>query len=84
MFPLGVIILHLMHPDPSRELSVLREKFRALLTLVRYEGDIDKLQVYKRELDLISVAMRRIEEALDKRPNAKVLPFSPKKSPRSA
>ncbi len=73
-----------MYPEPSHELSVLWEKFRALLTLVRYERDIHKLQVYKRELEIVDSEVQRIEEALEKRPNAKVLPFAPKKPVRSA
>jgi hypothetical protein len=73
-----------MYPDPRHELSVLGEKYRALQTLVRYERDIDKLQVYKRELDLVGAEFQRAVEALDRRPNAKVLPFAPKKPVRSA
>jgi hypothetical protein len=65
-------------------LSVLGEKFRALQTLVRYERDIEKLQVYKRELDMVGAEIQRAVEALDRRPNAKVIPFAPKKPVRSA
>jgi len=73
-----------MYPDSSHELSVLWEKFRALQTLVRYERDISKLQVYKRELEIVDSEVQRIQEALEKRPNAKVLRFAPKKPVRSA
>ena len=73
-----------MYPDSSHELSVLWEKYRALQTLVRYERNIEKLQVYKRELEIVNSEAQRIEDALEKRPNAKVLPFAPKKPVRSA
>jgi hypothetical protein len=73
-----------MQPDPSHELSVLGEKYRALQTLVRLERDIDKLQVYNCELDLVGAEFQRAVEALEKRPNAKVLRFAPKKPVRSA
>ena len=68
----------------SHELSVLWERYRALQTLVRYERDIQKLQVYKRELEIVNSEVQRIEEALEKRSNAKVIPFAPKKPVRSA
>jgi hypothetical protein len=73
-----------MYFDPNRELSILAEKFRALQTLVRYERDIEKLRVYKRELDLVGAELQKIDAALDKRPSAKVIPFAPKKPIRSA
>jgi phosphoenolpyruvate synthase/pyruvate phosphate dikinase len=73
-----------MYPDPSPELSVLWEKFRALQTLVRHERDFYKLQGYKRELEIVDSEVQRIEEALEKRPNPKVLRFAPKKPVRSA
>jgi hypothetical protein len=73
-----------MHPEPSHELSVLWERYRALQTLVRYERDFEKLQVYKRDLDIVNSQVQRIQEALEKRPNAKVLRFAPKKPVRSA
>jgi hypothetical protein len=56
----------------------------ALETLLRYERDIEKLKFYKRELDLVIGELRKIEEAIGKRPIAKVLPFAPKKPTRSA
>jgi hypothetical protein len=68
----------------SHEIRVLGEKYRALQTLVRYERDIDKLKIYKRELELVDAEFKRAVEALEKRPNAKVLPFAPKKPVRSA
>jgi hypothetical protein len=51
---------------------------------VRYERDIDKLQVYKRDLDLVGAEFQGAVEALDKRPNAKIIPFAPKKPVPSA
>jgi hypothetical protein len=73
-----------MYPEPSHELSVLWERYRALQTLARHERDISKLQVYKRELEIVNSEVQRIEEALEKRPNAKIIPFAPKKPVRSA
>ena len=73
-----------MYPDSRHELSILWEKFRALQTLVRHERDIDKLQVYKRDLEIVSSQVQKLQEALEKRPNAKVLRFAPKKPVRSA
>ena len=74
-----------MPAEPAHhEIRLLGEKFRALQTLVRFERDIDKLQVYKRELDQIGAEFQRAVEALEKRPNAKVIPFAPKKPVRSA
>lgn len=74
-----------MPAEPANhEIRVLGEKYRALQTLVRLERDIDKLQVYKRDLDLVGAEFQRAVEALDKQPNAKVIPFAPKKPVRSA
>jgi hypothetical protein len=74
-----------MPAEPANhEIRVLGEKFRALQTLVTYERDFEKLQVYNRELDLVGAEFQRAVEALDKRPNAKVIPFAPKKPVRSA
>jgi hypothetical protein len=74
-----------MPAEPANhEIRVLEEKLRALQTLVRYERDTDKLQVYKRELELVGAKFQRAVEALDRRPNAKVIPFAPKKPVRSA
>ena len=72
-----------MSPDASQELSILVEKLKALQTLMHYERDFEKLKIYKRDLDLVSAELQRIEEALGKRQNSKVLPFSSKKPVRS-
>jgi hypothetical protein len=74
-----------MPAEPANhEIRVLGEKFRALQTLVRYERDIQKLQVYKRDLEIVNSEFQRAVEALGKRSNAKIIPFASKKPVRSA
>jgi hypothetical protein len=73
-----------INPGPNTELSILDEKLRALETLMRYDRDLTRLKIYKRELDVVSVEMQRAVEVLDKRQSAKVIPFRPKKPARSA
>ncbi len=73
-----------MDLQPSRELSVLNEKLRALEILIRYETDFEKLKFYKRELDVIAAELRETELRFPKKKSAKVLPFTPKHPARSA
>jgi hypothetical protein len=73
-----------MGPDSTVQLRVVEEKLRALATMMRHERDLEKLKFYKREFDLLGSELRRLDEALDKRPNAKLLPFAPKKPVRFA
>ncbi len=73
-----------MNLQPSRELSVLNEKLRALEILIQYETDFDKLKFYKRALDMIAAELREAELRFLKKKSAKVLPFAPKRPARSA
>ncbi len=43
----------------SNEISILAEKLKALLILVSCERDLEKLKVYKRELDLVRAELQK-------------------------
>ena len=61
----------------------LQEKVAALRTLIHYEQDIQKLTFYTRELEMMLAALRVAETGQSER-QSNVLPFAPKKPPRSA
>jgi len=68
----------------SVELTILEEKLQALKTLIRYESDLEKLKIYKRELDLVSAELESERKFLSRMPPTNVIPFPSNKRSRSA
>jgi hypothetical protein len=50
----GPTITLMTSMGPNFEIAILEEKLRALNALVRYEGQPEKLHVYKRDLALVA------------------------------
>ena len=51
----------------SVELTILEENLQALKTLIRYESDLEKLKMYKRELDLVIAELDSERKFLSRR-----------------
>ncbi len=66
----------------SNEISILAEKLKALLILVSCERDLEKLKVYKRELDLVRAELQKRQATFRPPQSSNGVPF--KKPVRSA
>ena len=74
-----------MHRErASVELTILEEKLQAVKTLIRYESDLEKLKMYKRELDLVSAELESERKFLSRNAPTNVIPFPSNKRSRLA